>query len=147
MKNSKVVFALGSFTDYAGEEREVVMAAVSSEIEGEVTSTPIDSFVVSQEEIVKELRLGVSVRRPNDVNDIELAKTIAVGKAMKDKSCAGKMFVTNKGFINTYVVSAFLEQEMEYFKNNPGKYLAGYDKDKKNWEFEQNQLGDLGNSF
>lgn len=131
MKKSKVIFIVDNFTDFENNTREVIMAAVSSEIDGVVTSAPLDELVISEDEIVKEVRLGISVRRGEDEFDIEKGKQIAMGKALKEKSCFGKIFVTDKGFINNAVVEAFLRQEMAFFKQNPGKYLAGYDRNKK----------------
>lgn len=113
----KVVYNVDKFTDFAGKVREVVLCAVSTDEMG----------------FGKELRLGVSVQNPHDnIVNTELAKTIALGKAMKDKSCAGiLMVILNDGMINAKVVDALLEQEMEYFKTNPGKYIKGYNKDKE----------------
>lgn len=49
---------------------------------------------------MKVLSIGVSVCRPDDA-----------------------------GLINETMVKALLQQEAEYFKVNPGRYLAGYDRD------------------
>ena len=56
---------------------------------------------------------------------------IAEGKARKEKSRVGTLLSTSKGMINTKVVEALLEQELEYFKQNPGVYIKGYNRDKE----------------
>ena len=32
--------------------------------------------------------------------------------------------------INTLMIDGLLEQELNYFQNNPGKYIKGYDQQK-----------------
>ena len=39
------------------------------------------------------------------------------------------LYAVDAGLINETMVKALLQQEAEYFKANPGRYLAGYDKD------------------
>lgn len=126
----KKVFKVDSFVDFSGQSRQVVMAAISQEI---------DDLTVHGNELwynpvylIKVLKLGIAVQSPKDlVANVELGKVIAEGKALKNKSCIGKIYSTEKGFINTRVVEALLDQEMDFFKQNPGKYIKGYDKDKE----------------
>lgn len=111
----RVVYKVGVFEDFSGVERQVVLCAVSTP---ETTSTH------------KFLSIGVAVQSPCDeIRNEELAKKIALGKA--EKRPVGELITTNPGMINTKVVDALLEQELKYFKENPGKYLAGYNKDKQ----------------
>lgn len=136
----KVVYKVGKFTDYAGNQREVIFAAVSIDltkksrevlIKIDESNEGVDIFDVEFELIPKELRLGVAVQNIGDVANTELGKKIAYGKAMKEKSCFSKMYVTDKGLINKTVVDAILEQEFQYFQSNPGKYLKGYNHSKE----------------
>lgn len=112
----KVEYIVDSFKD--GEERQFVMAAVSLHGEPEVyieeDGEPIDNDM-------KVLSIGVSVCRPDD----EFNETL--GKAMKYRNHA--LYAVDAGLINETMVKALLQQEAEYFKANPGRYLAGYDKD------------------
>lgn len=110
----KVEYIVDGFKDFTGEERQFVMAAVS--LHGE----PIDNDM-------KVLSIGVSVCRPDDEFNETLGKTIAEGKAMKYRNHA--LYAVDAGLINETMVKALLQQEAEYFKANPGRYLAGYDKD------------------
>lgn len=114
----KVVFKVDEFTDFAGAKRFVTMCAVST----------ID------ESDTKILLLGVAVQNPSDLDNpnLVLSKTIAEGKARRNGF--GMLIASSKGLINKPVVDALLGQEMKYFKQNPGKYLAGYDKDKELFE-------------
>lgn len=101
----KVEYIVDSFKDFTGEERQFVMAAVSLHGEPEVyieeDGEPID-------------------------NDMKVL-SIAEGKAMKYRNHA--LYAVDAGLINETMVKALLQQEAEYFKANPGRYLAGYDKD------------------
>ena len=125
----RVVFKVDKFTDFAGKQREVIFAAVSQDFEGFVTD--YNNSWDDDTDIVKEVRIGISVQSPkDDVVNTELGKIIAEGKAMKDKSCFCKIYATDKGSINKTMVNALLDQELDYFKQNPGKYLKGYNKDK-----------------
>ena len=117
----KVVYKVGEFTDFSGKRRQYIFAAVS------VNSSDLVDFG-SEKDPEKEVRLGLAIQKDGDVRNEELGKKIAYGKAMKDKSCIGKIYSTNKGMINYKLVNALLEQEAEYFENNPGRYIAGYDR-------------------
>ena len=125
----KKVFKVGKFVDFAGIEREVIFAAISQELsQGEF----FNWSTAEGGDLVKEIRIGVSVQSFKDpIVKTELGKIIAEGKALKEKSCVGKLFSTQKGFINSTVVEALLNQELNFFKQNPGKYIKGYNKDKE----------------
>lgn len=120
----KVEYIVDFFKDFTGKERPFVMAAVSlrgkSVVYIEEDGEPIDNDM-------KVLSIGVSVCRPSDTFSETLGKTIAEGKAMKYRNHA--LYTTDAGLINETMVKALLKQEAEYFKMNPGRYLAGYDRD------------------
>ena len=124
----KVVFKLGKFKDFKNEEREVIFCAVSQDLTK-------DYVYISgaYSDIPKVLRIGLSIRRSDDIFDEELGKLIALGKTKKDKTCVGKLYSTDKGLINATMVEALLEQELKYFQQNPGKYIKGYDQQKEKY--------------
>ena len=104
----KKVFKLGSFIDFAGLERQVTFAAVSQELKECVGATFNEEIMQNFNWLVKEVRLGVAVQSPKDlVPNVELSKIIAEGKAIKEKSCIGKLYSTEKGFINGTVVQVY----------------------------------------
>lgn len=120
----KVEYIVGSFKDFTGMERQFVMAAVSLHGESEIY---IGEDNKSVDNDMKVLSIGVSVCRPNDKFNETLGKIIAEGKATKYRNHA--LYAVDAGLINETMVKALLQQEAEYFKTNPGRYLAGYDKD------------------
>lgn len=130
----KVVFKSGDFTDFTGKVRSVTFCAVSIEEDSFVNNIQdilLDVNVTNTDLVVKKIVLGVAVQNPSDDTvNLELAKTISEGKARKFKSSLGALYSTNKGMINYRVVEALLEQELDFFQQNPGNYIAGYNKDK-----------------
>lgn len=126
---NKVQYISGSFIDFKGQERKFVMAAVSIvDNEAYVDYSESENFV----DTPKCVSIGVSVCLPYDKFDEELGKKIAYGKATK--SVEHRLYATDEGLINTTMITGLLEQESEYFKKNPGRYLKGYDAYKAKYE-------------
>lgn len=136
----KVEYIVDTFKDYTGAERHFVMAAVSIHNEAEVYVEENDEPIYTDEKI---LSIGVAVCRPNDTFNEELGKRIAEGKATKYRDHA--LYATDAGLINDKMVKALLEQEADYFRVNPGRYLAGYDKDAQKYRDSQRIEGYIDN--
>lgn len=120
----RVEYIVDRFVDYTGNTRQFVMAAVSLQGTNDV-------YVEENGEIIptdgKVLSIGVAVCRPNDDFNEGLGMKIAEGKATKYRTHA--LYAVDAGLINETMVRSLLVQEADYFKVNPGRYLAGYDKD------------------
>lgn len=138
MVKNRVVYRNGIFTDYKGNQRQYIVAAVSERTQNangicsvvvEDGNTP-DEIICS--DAVKRLTLGFAICSPEDKWDEELGKTIALGKAVKRP--ARVMWVSHAGMINTDVVNALIEQEMKFFENNPGSIIAGYDEAQRKYK-------------
>lgn len=155
MKQPIAEFIHDSFIDFKGKEHHFVICALSqvlpkkfkdykesiyihpcnktfddyeAEVYWEINSY-IDEYGHDYcDEIVKALSLGIAICNPEDKFDLEIGKKIAFEKAKKTCPC---MYVTELGYINTTMVQAFLKQEADYLKDNPGKYIKGY-KDSHN---------------
>lgn len=127
MKKERVEYIVSSFTDFEGKERQFVMAALSMDLESGYEVSDEDYEEVKP--VTKALHIGVSVCNAKDVSDETLGKAIALGKARSEKT-RKSLYATDSGLINIQVVQALLKQESEYFKQNPGKYIAGYNKAK-----------------
>lgn len=126
---NKVQYISGTFTDFKGQERHFVMAAVSIvDNLAYVDMSEGENFLG----VPKCVSIGVSVCLPYDKFDEELGKKIAYGKAMK--STEHRLYATDEGLINTVMINGLLEQESEYFKKYPGRYLKGYDAYKARYE-------------
>lgn len=138
MVKNRVVFRNGMFTDYKGNQRQYIVAAVSERtddcygIPATVVCGGMKPNVIETRDAVKKLTLGFAICSPEDKWDEELGKTIALGKAVKRP--ARVMWVSHAGMINTDVVNALVDQEMKFFENNPGCVIAGYDEAKRKYE-------------
>lgn len=138
MVKNRVVYRNGIFTDYKGNQRQYIVAAVSERtddcygIPATVVCGEMKPDIIETRDAVKKLTLGFAICSPEDKWDEELGKTIALGKAVKRP--ARVMWVSHAGMINTDVVNALIEQEMKFFENNPGCVIAGYDEAKRKYE-------------
>lgn len=138
MVKNRVVFRNGMFTDYKGNQRQYIVAAVSERtddcygIPATVVCGGMKPDIIETRDAVKKLTLGFAICSPEDKWDEELGKTIALGKAVKRP--ARVMWVSHAGMINTDVVNALVDQEMKFFENNPGCVIAGYDEAKRKYE-------------
>lgn len=128
----RVEFRIDSFIDYTGIERKFVMAAVSQETDAAIAEWFDEANYEDERVSPKRLSIGVSVCRAEDEFNEEIGKTIALGKARKGMNHA--LYSTDSGLINRGVVNALLDQEVAFFKQCPGKYIAGYNVEKEAYE-------------
>ena len=138
MVKNRVVFRNGMFTDYKGNQRQYIVAAVSERtddcygIPATVIRGGMKPDVIEVRDAVKKLTLGFAICSPEDKWNEELGQTIALGKAVKRP--ARVMWVSHAGMINNDVVNALIEQEMKFFENNPGSIIAGYDEAQRKYK-------------
>ena len=127
----KVEVLKDSFTDFAGKVHYYIMAAVSEEVDAYVSYN--DDY--NGQDCAKGLKFGISICNPDDVYVEEVGMRKAIGKAKNANSYA--LLSSELGQINTKLVQAFLQQESEFFKNNPEKYIKGYNEQKEKYLKEQ----------
>lgn len=132
----RVEYRIDSFTDYANIERKFIMVVVSQEVDAVITDYS-DSDAVHCDG-VKKLSIGVAICNPEDEFNEEVGKTIALGKARKGNKHA--FYSTDSGLINRGVVNALLDQEVAFFKQCPGKYIAGYNTAKEVYELDSRMV-------
>jgi hypothetical protein len=152
MKKEIIEFRISEFTDFAGETRKFIFAAVSEmlptvgedsdgnelDVNYDVIEFVSDDSGVDynyENTVVKKLSIGVSVQNAKDKFDEDLGIKIAIGKAKKRP--VGVFYCTTTGLISAAMVSAVLDNEVKHFKSNPGMYIAGYDKAAAKWTAEQ----------
>jgi len=149
-KNIKTEFKIDKFVDYAGVEREFILAAVSVPLPRQAfvyipNPNSYDNMFYLEDlatPLEKYLFIGMSIRNPEDKYDEEIGKRIAVGKALKGKG--KQIYASHAGLINTKMVQALLEQEAEYFKRDPQSYIAGYRNAEKRWKEKQKLASSQG---
>lgn len=123
-RKERIEYLVDSFVDENNEKRYAVIAAISVPYESDVYNID-DDYIFS---IYKGVKLGMSICNPVDKFDEQLGIKIAIGRAQKNSEFA--LLATKPGYINTTMIQGFLKQEMEYFKNNPAQYIAGYKRKK-----------------
>ena len=124
-----------SFVDYAGKTHHFIIAAISDNLEKTYGDTPI--VVVPQglcSETIgfaeKGIRIGISICNPEDKFDEKVGTLKAIARAKRSNIA---LYASDKGYINTALVRAFLQQEAEYLKNNPEQYITGYEDSKSRY--------------
>ena len=134
-----------SFTDYAGRVHHFVIAAVSEAFEvSPFVAVANDPMFASQIGTVKKgIRLGVSICNPEDTCDEKVGVLKATARAKNRKIT---LYSSEAGQINTKLVRAFLEQEANYLKNNPDKYIQGYSDSKERW-LRNERMKEVGNNL
>lgn len=140
-----------SFVDYAGQTHYFTMVAISKELPKKTSDfKDIKNFEGCEEvyyevseyiedygtndylgSVTKVLHLGVAICNPTEEFDERKGIEKAIARARNSKPA---LYSTNLGTINGKVVKALLEQECEFLKQNPGKYIKGYDESRKTYE-------------
>ncbi len=147
MKQDITEFLIDSFIDFKGLEHKVVICALTQSPESkthDLMVSWVDEDNVSDIEdelftsVKRCLAIGVSICNPCDKFDEELGKKIARSKAEKSIPV---LVSTEYGIMNKTLVTAYLKQEMEFLKKNPGKFIKGYAESEKKF-FELKQLAD-----
>lgn len=135
-----VEYKVSSFKDFAGLSHGVVICSLSS--------TPYDccdtltvgwadvDYVVDCnasicDEVIRTVSIGISICNPNDVFDVEIGKKIAYNKAKDNTPC---LFATKGSVVNSLLVNALMDQELDRLSKYPHLYIAGYENAKKAYE-------------
>lgn len=132
------------FVDYAGKTHYFVIAAVSDNFKKDINVVATEGLnlgVVGHVE--KGVRIGIAICNPEDKFVEKTGVCKAIGRAKESETV---LYATNSGQVNTKVVRAFLEQESEYLKANPEKYIAGYADAKARFEKRQ-EIEGIKNGF
>lgn len=127
MKQDFVQHLHDSFVDYAGIKHEFVIVAVSQNLGNtDFAITEYTDYDMTDIAIVtKKVTLGIAFCNPCDAFNLEQGIKVATGRAYKSED---GIYSTQKGYINTGLVTALLNREADFIKNNPGKYITGYNK-------------------
>lgn len=138
-----------SFVDYAGKTHYFTIAAVSSLLPRngkELGMGNLEDNTITHEvaiyvdnygtedylcDVTKALRLGISMCNPTDEFDEKVGALKAIARARENEP---SLLSVDPGTINTRVVRALLEQEAEYLKHNPEKFIEGYADMKTRYE-------------
>lgn len=120
------------FTDFTGAERTFVIVGVSRIVDN-----------------IKILSIGLSICHPDDEFDTNIGFKVAYQKAINSKNNL-VIKTPSFGMVNTKMVDLILDQQADYFINNPESYLKGYKEAKKKYEkriAKENKRKELLNSM
>lgn len=146
MKQDVAEFLTDSFIDFKGETHRVTLCALSRSPEttdgddlmvawtdGDTVDDSADIF----HEVFRAVSLGMAICCPSDekVFSEEIGKKIAKNRAEK---AVPKFVSLFPGVINTTLIRAFLNQEMEYIKKNPEQFIVGYSEAKARYDKKVN---------
>ena len=146
MKQDVAEFLTDSFIDFKGETHRVTLCALSRSPEttdgddlmvawtdGDTVDDSADIF----HEVFRVVSLGMAICCPSDEKSFseEIGKKIAKNRAEKEVPKFVSLF---PGVVNTTLVRAFLNQEMEFIKKNPEQFIVGYAEAKARYDKKQN---------
>lgn len=135
------------FTDYAGVEHQFVVAVRKVNLKNydseftNITSFDDDDEVIG--EVRTGLQVGIAICNPVDEYDENTGILKALGRAKKAE-CS--LYSTFPGQLGKAVMQAYLEQEVQYIKNNPDKYIKGYNEAKEKF-FKAKEMEKLKNNL
>lgn len=145
--NNKVVIK-DSFVDFEGKTHKFIIAAVKTSLKNEYNDVPevIQStgiMKISSVEVPIGLKIGVSICNPDDKYDENLGVIKAVGRAIKSNPV---LYALHSGQLGDKLINVFLMQEAEYIKENPEKYIKGYNNAKNNYTLNK-EMNQIYNNF
>lgn len=123
--NNEIVLK-DKFVDYAGKEHQFIIAATKVTFKN--TGFP---FVVKMTngtgkvlgDVQAGLQIGVSICNPVDEFSEKVGTLKAIARAKKSDIA---LYVTHPGQMSDNLIRTYLAQEAEYVKENPEKYIKGY---------------------
>lgn len=153
MKKEVIDFVTGVFTDYKGLDHHITVVALSRPATDpdeygsmyEVNLYTPDEGTDWYCNLTKTLTLGISVCNPEDKYNEKVGYNKALARARTSQPV---MFVSKAGIINTEMVKALLNQELQFAINNPDTIIPGYSKTmqtylkNKDYESAINNLGE-----
>lgn len=133
MKKEIIDSITGVFTDYKGLQHHITVVATSQsakEVDEYGTCYEVSTYIEDEGTdyycgLAKTLRIGISICNPEDTYNEKVGYNKALARARASQPV---MFVTKAGIINTKMVKALLEQELEFAINNPDTIIPGYSK-------------------
>lgn len=119
MKKEKVYFRNSSFIDFKGQERQFVLCGIR--FKEEVEADPWNDLYIAYSVV-----FGISVCKPEDEFDLDLGRNIAKGRAKKGYEEDECDITSNMNYFTETIMNTLMDQEVEFIKGCPSKYLTGY---------------------
>lgn len=129
MRKERVQTISGQFTNEETNEVRFYTIAAISEVFGDCYKVcNCDDWDAEDKEVVKGVKLGISICNPIDIYNERLGKEIAIGRARKNSEYA--LYASKLGYVNSLLIDGLLRQEAEYLEKNPELFIANYKRKK-----------------
>lgn len=134
MKQDIAIYVVDSFTDFAGKEHKLVACALSQSPINESHTLRLgwankDNRLNSRDrlyyDIYRMVTVGIAICNPSDEFDLEVGKRIAYNKAANIEGLP-RLYTTDKGVITQQLVDTFIQQQIQFVKENPASLIPGY---------------------
>ena len=148
MKQDVAEYLIDSFVDFKGEEHKIVACALSQSPEESEDGCKLavgwankkDEFICVDDpdyaEVCRVISVGISVCHPTDTFDEKRGKTNAYNKALHDPKCP-TIYTKDRGVASRTLVKTFLQQEVNFLKENPERIIKGYNQTKDRFDKKQ----------
>lgn len=148
MKQDVAEYLIDSFVDFKGEEHKIVACALSQSPEESEDGCKLavgwvnekDEFICIDDpdyaEVCRVISIGISVCHPTDIFDEKKGKTNAYNKALHDPKCP-TIYTKDRGVASSTLVKTFLQQEVNFLKENPDRIIKGYNQMKAHFDKKQ----------
>lgn len=125
--NNEIVLK-DKFVDYAGKEHQFVIAATKSALKDPNASSPFVVKITNGAgevlgDVQAGLQIGVSICNPVDEFSEKVGTLKAIARAKKSDIA---LYAAHPGQMSDNLIRTYLAQEAEYVKENPEKYIKGY---------------------
>lgn len=148
MKQDVAEYLIDSFVDFKGGEHKIVACALSQSPEESEDGCKLavgwvnekDEFICVDDpdyaEVCRVISVGISVCHPTDTFDEKKGKTNAYNKALHDPKCP-TIYTKDRGVASSTLVKTFLQQEVNFLKENPERIIKGYNQAKARFDKKQ----------
>lgn len=134
--------------DFAGKEHWFIIAAVKQNLK---TSSSNYSIVVSCNGNIGTgtncvrtgLQIGISICNPIDKFDEKVGVLKAVARA---RATSPVLYTTYPGQLGDSIIQTYLAQEAKYIKENPDKFIKGYNEARANF-LEHEEMEGIKQNF
>lgn len=142
MKQDVATYLMDSFIDFAGKEHKIIACALSQSPDTSVCDLRV-GWVNKQDKMLTDdplchyvhrmVTIGIAICNPADNFDEETGKRIAFNKAANIEYLP-RIYAPGPGIITKDLVIAFLEQQVQFVKENPERVIKGYNQSKLEYE-------------
>ena len=136
------------FVDYAGKEHQFVIAAVKAPLKNADSNYPevmsiSNGIGTTLGYVQMGLKVGISICNPLDNFNEKVGVLKAVARANNSEIA---IYTAHPGQLGDSLIHAYLEQEAQYVKANPEKYIKGY-KDAKASFLKHQEMENVRENF